>query len=307
MIDPYLSMIAFAVVVDYNSVKAGARELGLSEAKTSALISDLEDRLGKQLLIRRARSFELTAEGMRIYQTAREMLEIGTEGLQSFGGGRKTRAQVLRLDLPVLLSGGILREVVQDFLLAHPNVSIEINFEQDTSEKGLELFDLVVSSDSPTSTDISFRKIEGTGAAFYAAPDVAERMKGTPVQEIPAKIPILLCSDHSASDWAKLFYRGAGSVFPAISYRIKCDDIELVHNLCRSGAGLAILPKSRVGADLASGRLVPVLEELPVRQPEFFAQWRKNNGRLALIKTFLDHVDDRLQRLRAEVSHRPSP
>ncbi|PLS22005.1 LysR family transcriptional regulator [Neptunicoccus cionae] len=307
MIDPHFAMIAFAYVVDKNSVKAGAKALGLSESKASDLIANLEDHLGKQLLIQRARSFDLTAEGHRIYQAAREMLEIGTEGLQSLTSERSSRAQVLRLDMPVFLSGGILREVVQDFLLAHPIVSIELNFEPDTSEKGLELFDLVVSSDSPTSDDISFRKIEGTGAAFYAAPDLAERVKATPLCDIPAKIPILLGTDYSASDWAKLFYRGSGSVFPAISYRIKCDDIGLVHNLCRSGAGLAILPKSRIGADLVSGRLVQVLEDLPVRQLEFFAQWRKNNVRLPLIQTFLDHVDDRLNRMRAEISYRSKP
>ncbi|GGA21301.1 LysR family transcriptional regulator [Neptunicoccus cionae] len=307
MIDSHLSMIAFAVVADHNSVKAGAQALGFSESKTSDLISNLEDRLGKQLLIRRARSFELTTEGQRIYQTAREMMEIGSEGLETLTGDRGARAQVLRLDMPVFLSGGILREVVQDFLLAHPTVSIELNFEQDTSEKGLELFNLVVSSDSPTSKDISFRKIEGTGAAFYAAPDLAERVKATPIREIPSKIPILLGTDFSASEWAKLFYHGAGSVFPAISYRIKCDDIGLVHNLCRCGAGLAILPKSRVGQDLVSGRLVRVLEELPVQQLEFFAQWRKNNVRLPLIQTFLDHIDDRLNRMRAEIYYRPKP
>ncbi|MBR9862736.1 MAG: LysR family transcriptional regulator [Rhodobacteraceae bacterium] len=307
MNDPYFAMIAFAYVVDKNSVKAGAKALGLTENKASELVANLEEHLGKQLLIRRARSFDLTAEGQKIYQAAREMLEIGTEGLQSLTSERKSRMQVLRLDMPVFLSGGILREVVQDFLLAHPAVSIELNFEQDTSEKGLELFDLVVSPDSPTSEDISFRKIEGTGAAFYAAPDLAERIKATPVRDVPSVIPILLGTDFSASEWAKLFYRGAGSVFPAISYRIKCDDIGLVHNLCRSGAGLAILPRSRVGPDLASGRLVQVLADLPVRQLEFFAQWRKTNVRLPLIQTFLDHVDDRLNRMRAELSYRSKP
>ena len=78
MNDPYFAMIAFAFVVDKNSVKAGAKALGLTENKASELVANLEEHLGKQLLIRRARSFDLTAEGQKIYQAAREMLEIGT-------------------------------------------------------------------------------------------------------------------------------------------------------------------------------------------------------------------------------------
>lgn len=66
-------MLAFATVVETGSFRAAADRLALSPPYVSQMVSDLEARLGRQLLYRSTRRIALTAEGEAFLPHARTL------------------------------------------------------------------------------------------------------------------------------------------------------------------------------------------------------------------------------------------
>ncbi len=113
-------LVFFLRVASLDSLTAAARELGLSLAAVSKRLSQLEQRLGVQLLRRTTRRLELTPEGRRYLDGARPLLEqlaaleeaVSGETTQlrgtlninaSFGFGRRHIAPACQLLPPAIL------------------------------------------------------------------------------------------------------------------------------------------------------------------------------------------------------------
>ena len=64
----------FAKVAEYRSFAGAAAELRLSKATVSKAVSRIESRLGARLIIRTARSFELTDAGRQLAVRAAHIL-----------------------------------------------------------------------------------------------------------------------------------------------------------------------------------------------------------------------------------------
>lgn len=299
MIDKIRSMAVFSFVVEEGSFAAAGLKLGLSAAAVSQHINELQDQVGHVLLVKRGSNQEPTDEGHVLFLAAREMVRMAETGLDTMADTDRVSSGSIRISMPVFLSGGILQEIVEDFLLANPKVSMHLDFVKNLSNPLSEEYDLSVTTALVENSEVSYRTLVGGGAAFYAAPDLAERIAEMEVSDVIRKIPILLSSDYTASDWVAMFQNGSKGVKPNVKFRIRCDDMGLIHKLCTSGAGLAILPRSRTFADLASGRLVPVLKDVNVKQVEFFAIWATRSHKSELILSFLDHVHDSLQRMKS--------
>lgn len=299
MIDKMRSLAVFSVVVEEGSFKAAGLKLGLSAAVVSQQISSLQEQTGHNLLVKRGTRMDLTDQGHILFQSAREMVHIAEKGLDNLADSDKVSFSSIRISMPVFLSGGVLQEIVEDFLLANPKISMHLDFVKTPSNPVKDDYDLALTTELIENSEISYRNLVGGGAAFYAAPDLAERIAQMDVNEITQKIPILLGSDYTASDWAVMFQNGTKGVKPNVKFRIRCDDMGLIHKLCKSGAGLAILPNSRTFSDVASGRLVPVLKEVNLKQVDFFAIWATRSHKSELILSFLDHVDDSLKRMKS--------
>nr|WP_325252981.1 LysR family transcriptional regulator [Amylibacter sp.] len=299
MIDKIRSMAVFSFVVEEGSFAAAGLKLGLSAAAVSQHINELQDQVGHVLLVKRGSNQEPTDEGHVLFLAAREMVRMAETGLDTMADTDRVSSGSIRISMPVFLSGGILQEIVEDFLLANPKVSMHLDFVKNLSNPLSEEYDLSVTTALVENSEVSYRTLVGGGAAFYAAPDLAERIAEMEVSDVIRKIPILLSSDYTASDWAAMFQNGSKGVKPNVKFRIRCDDMGLIHKLCTAGAGLAILPRSRTFADLASGRLVPVLKDVNVKQVEFFAIWATRSHKSELILSFLDHVHDSLQRMKS--------
>ncbi|MDR6264254.1 LysR family transcriptional regulator [Roseobacter sp. N2S] len=299
MIDKIRSMAVFSFVVEEGSFAAAALKMGLSAAAVSKHVDALQEQIGHVLLVKRGSNLEPTDEGHILFLSAREMVRMAEIGLETMADTDRVSSGSIRISMPVFLSGGILQEIVEDFLLANPKVSMHLDFVKTPSNPLSDEYDLSVTTALVESSEISYRTLVGGGAAFYAAPDLAERIAQMEISEVIRKIPILLSTDYTASDWAAMFQNGTKGVKPNLKFRIRCDDMGLIHKLCTSGAGLAILPKSRTFSDVASGRLVPVLNDVNLKQVDFFAIWATRSHKAELILSFLDHVHDSLQRMKS--------
>ena len=289
-------MAVFAAVVEEGSFRAASDRLGLSSSVVSHHVSTLEKRLNRVLLHRSSRKLTLTDEGTSLYQAARDMVASAQFGIEALVAGESGARGKLRVNVPSFLSSGMIVNIVTDFLLAHPKVSMDLDFTRAQRHPINDPYDLVIGTYRRDSNSISVLQLEGAGAGFYAAPDLADRIGRIPAQDIATKIPLLLSSGFTTNDWVEVLAANGVTVDGDLEYRLKCDDLAMIHQLCRSGAGLAVLPHSCAALDLASGRLVAVMQDYKLAQAHFFALWATRSPKSHLIQRFLSHIEVELER-----------
>ena len=73
--DRFESMSTFVAVVEAGSFSAASRKLGMPLATVSRKVSELEEQLHVQLLVRSTRSLALTDAGQEYFASCRQLLE----------------------------------------------------------------------------------------------------------------------------------------------------------------------------------------------------------------------------------------
>ena len=96
--------VTFALVVETGSFKGAAERLGLSPPYVSQMISDLEARLGRQLLYRSTRRLALTAEGEAFLPHARTLSDAFARGLDIVRDAKRGLTGRLRVSVPTVLA-----------------------------------------------------------------------------------------------------------------------------------------------------------------------------------------------------------
>ena len=77
---------SFVAVVDYDGFGSAADKLGVAKSMVSRRVSDLEHRLGVQLLQRTTRRQSLTDAGRDFYQRATQLIDDLGDSLESGAG-----------------------------------------------------------------------------------------------------------------------------------------------------------------------------------------------------------------------------
>lgn len=120
------SMSAFIAVVEAGGFSAAARHLHVPLATVSRRVSELEDHLRVQLLIRTTRSVALTETGQRYFEAARRLLEELGEAERQVAGEYTAPRGELRVAAPVGLGRIYLAPIITEFLRAYPEVDVAL-------------------------------------------------------------------------------------------------------------------------------------------------------------------------------------
>jgi len=118
----------FVAAVDSGTVTAAARRCSASQAAVSAALSDLEQGLGMQLLVRRpAKGVALTPGGERVLPIARRML-ADAEDLSALAAEEQGQVSgPLRIACTVALSPRVLPAIAEAFALRYPGVELDLD------------------------------------------------------------------------------------------------------------------------------------------------------------------------------------
>jgi DNA-binding transcriptional LysR family regulator len=141
--------VAFAMVVEAGSFKGAAERLGLSAPYVSQLISDLEARLGRQLLYRSTRSISLTDSGAKFLIHARTLAEAFREGIADVREERLGLSGSLRVSAPTVLVSPVFTRLVQRFAQQHPDLHMQIDFDDKAVDPVASRVDLAIRVGDP--------------------------------------------------------------------------------------------------------------------------------------------------------------
>ena len=252
---------SFVAVAQKGSLTAAAGAEGVAPAVIGRRIDALEERLGVKLLVRTTRRITLTHEGSAFLEDCQRILAdiANAEGSVSAGGVKASGH--LRITAPGGFGRRHVAPLVPRFIEQHPDVNVSLNLSDRVVDIVNESYDCAVRvGDLPDSSLISVRLADNRRLCV-ATPAYLKRA-GTPKHpnELLRHECLTLSSDASQTrGWAFVVDGAVTHLRP--SGRLDCSDGQVLHDWCAAGLGIAWRSTWEVEQEVASGRLVSVLDD----------------------------------------------
>jgi DNA-binding transcriptional LysR family regulator len=116
----------FLAVVEAGSFTGGAEALGVSKSYVSKMISELEGRVGAQLLLRTTRRLSLTAAGDLFHQRCQEMRGSLVDVERQLAQFQERPVGRLRVGLSDIFGVAFMSSIAAEFGARHPEISMEV-------------------------------------------------------------------------------------------------------------------------------------------------------------------------------------
>jgi DNA-binding transcriptional LysR family regulator len=287
------SLIAFAAVVDTGSFSAAAQQLGQTPSGVSRTISRLERQLGMTLIHRTTRRLDLTEEGSWLLGRARRILAELEQTESEAASARAQPAGLVRVNAATPALDHLVAPLLPDFLDAYPQVQVELASGETVVDLIEEKADVAIRIGQLADSTLNARRLGASRIRVLAAPRYLER-HGTParVDDLARHRRIGFVAPASLNTWP--LRAGVEEGWRSAPH-VTATSGETVRHLALAGVGIVSLSDFLTRADVAAGRLVPLLEHaaLPWTQP-VWAVFYKQGALAPRVQAFVDFLAARL-------------
>lgn len=274
MFDELRAIAIFAKTIETGSFRGCAKALGLSPSVVSHHIAQLEQKLGLTLLYRSTRKMSLTAEGERLYEASKKMLEAIEQGLDSILPAAENPSGTLKVSMASILVRSGLMEKIAQFCQELPNVKLHLNCTDKVVDLIEEGFDIGIRIGTLKESGLMAKKLFSFGRKLVCSPLFFEK-------QTKAKKP----EDLSTWRWIGIEmlplsrrFRNSSRKSVVVNYHsnLICDSVDAAYQLAIAGAGLSSPPDFLVERDIKEGKLVEVLPEWQMEPLSVYAIWPQN-------------------------------
>ncbi len=288
-------MEVFVRAVELGGFTAAATACRMTPSAVSKLVTRLEKRLGARLINRSTRRLQLTPEGCVFFERSLAILADIAEAERHASAGEQVAGHI-RINTSGSFGNHVLAPLVPAFMALHPNVSLEVFHTDRIVDLMEERADVAIRAGPLKSSSLTARKLGATRKLIVASPDYLRR-HGSPrsAAELEKHCRIGFAYFRAIEAWP-LRIDDEIATIPAIR-SLQVSDGEAMRHLALNGAGLARLAAFTVKSDIATGRLLPVLEELnPGDVEEFYAVYIGQGGPLpARVRALLEFLRDNVR------------
>jgi DNA-binding transcriptional LysR family regulator len=267
----------FVEAAEAGGFATAAARLHLTRSAVGKAVARLEARLGVRLFHRTTRLQSLTDDGAAFFDHCRRGLAEIRAGRALLDTGRRVASGRLRVSVPLSFGRRCVAPVLLALARRHPELSLEIDFNDRPVDLVEEGFDLAVRS-GPVgdSGNLMARLLVRQGMMLVAAPDYLA-LRGMPagLDDLAAHDCIVYRRQGRNERWR--FPDGSGGLRElTIDSRIGFNDIETIAEAALAGFGIAYLPCWLVQAAVRDGRLVGLLAAATEgRRTDIHAIWPK--------------------------------
>jgi DNA-binding transcriptional LysR family regulator len=274
MFDELRAIAVFAKTIETGSFRGCAKALGLSPSVVSHHIGQLEQKLGLTLLYRSTRKMSLTAEGERLYEASKKMLEAIELGLDSILPSVESPAGTLRVSIASILVRSGLMEKIAKFCKEYPNVKLHLNFTDKVVDLIEEGIDLGIRIGTLKESGLMAKKLFSFGRKLICSPAFFESQ---PMAKKPEDLSAWRWIGIEMLPMTRRFSNSAGKS-AAVNYQanVICDSVDAACQLALLGEGLFSPPDYLVEEAIREGKLVEVLPAWQMEPLSVYAIWPKN-------------------------------
>jgi DNA-binding transcriptional LysR family regulator len=255
----------FVAVAECASFQRAAERLRLSSSQVSRQVARLEERLQARLFYRTTRRVSLTEAGHTFLARCQRLIEERDEAFLAVGDLHATPTGLLRMTCAVAYGERFIVPLVNDFMVRHPQLRVDIELSNRTLDLVQEGYDLAIRLGRLSDSRLVATRIAPRAMYLCGAPAYLERY-GRPhsLSELSRHNCLIGTSD----TW--LFQQEGREYLFKPSGNWRCNSGEAVLNAALRGFGLCQLPDYYVREALQQGSLVSLL---PANQPPNTAVW----------------------------------
>jgi DNA-binding transcriptional LysR family regulator len=299
---------SFVSVATRGSLTAAAKAEGVAPAIMGRRLDALEEHLGVKLLVRTTRRISLTHEGSAFLEDCQRLLaDLANAEASVSAGGLKATVH-LSLTAPAGFGRRHVAPLVPRFREIHPEVSISLNLSDRVVDLAAEGFDCAVRvGEMPDSSLVSVRLADNRRLCV-AAPAYLKR-HGTPQHPHDlTRFDCLTLSSEASQNRGWAFSVPQKSGLEVVHLKpggpLSCSDGEVLFNWCLAGYGMAWRSTWEVQAEIASGALVPVLEDFAAPPNGIYAVFPQRKHLALRVRLWVDFLKEQYARPGFWLSHR---
>lgn len=282
----------FVRVVEAGSISKAADQLGVAKSGVSRRLVELETRLGVRLLNRTTRRSSLTEAGQAYYQGAVKLLaDVSELDAATADSGALLRG-TLRLAVPLSFGLGHLAPAIDEFLKAHPELMVNIDF----SDRQIDLVgqgvDLAIRIADLRNSSLQARRICPVRILLCASPDYLEQY-GVPRVPDDLKSHRVLHYDLGGGPVLRLQDGQGGEHAVQIRPAMVTNNGDFLRDMAMAGHGIILTPSFIAWQAVAAGDLVSIMPEYCPPQRSAYAVYPQTRYLSRRARVFIDFLAER--------------
>ena len=262
---------ALVAVLEKRSFTKAAELLGLSPARVSELVRNLEERTGVRLVERTTRSVAATAAGEHLLHRLRPLLDDYQAAFDALEDFRTAPTGTLRLTVPPPAADFVLAPIVARFVAQYPGISLDVSINRAFIDIVEERFDAGIRPGERIARDMISVRISDDMPFWVAASPAYVQRRGVP--KTPQRLTDHACIRFRSGTGALVpwrFVRNRRMVEVQVDGPLIANEPGIGIRAAIDGAGLVQLPFAYLKPEIDAGRLVPLLESWAQPQIDAF-------------------------------------
>ena len=285
-------MTMFVRIVEAGSITKAAEQLNIAKSAVSRRLKELEMRLGSQLISRTTRQSNLTQAGEQYYQKVSNILNE-VDALNEASSGTPTRIEgTLKMTAPLSFGLLHLKDVIDEYANQHPNLNFELDFSDRHTDLVEEGFELAIRIGEMQDSSYQAKRLSLIRHTLCASPEYLDKMG------IPKTVEDL--ADHeflqyslSKSNTIELTDEQGKKHQVDVNSKIKINNGAFLRDMAVKGHGITFLPTFITYQTVASGELVPILQQYQLPMLTAYAVYPKNRFLSQRCRYFIDFIAER--------------
>jgi len=286
---------AFVKVAEAGGISRAAERLHMTKSAVSRRISELELRLGVQLLHRTTRRISLTETGQNFYQSALRILSDLEEAELAVSQQHGSLAGQLKVAAPLTFGLRHLGPAINDFLLLHPKIHLDLDLNDRQVNILEEGFDVVVRIAKLSDSSFIARRLAPIHFAVCASPSYLAK-HGKP--DTPTDLLQHQCLVYSNSASPELWhYRDQQNQSQHVKVKtvLKANNGDFLKDAAVNGEGIVCLPTFIVNDAIVQNQLQRILTDYDWPSSNAYAIYPPTRHLSQRVRTFVDFLAERFK------------
>ncbi len=287
--DKLNAISVFCKVIETQSFTQAANQQNISVAMASKLVSQLEEHLKTRLLQRTTRKIVPTEAGMLYYQRCQAILLDLSEADSSISNMATSLQGNLLISVPRDFGLLYISPNLPKFIELHPNLHVEIEFEDKRVDLVAEGYDLALRIGYMQDSSLVARKISSSPMHFVASPSYLES-RGTPLtpDDLEYHQGLLYKSSLNQVLWQSTKANQIQRY--KIQSKVVSNNGMALLEMTKAGLGISNSPSFFVKDALASGELVEILSEYKQKPLDIYVVYPNRRHLPAKVRAFIEFL-----------------
>ena len=287
--DKLNAISVFCKVIETQSFTQAANQQNISVAMASKLVSQLEEHLKTRLLQRTTRKIVPTEAGMLYYQRCQAILLDLSEADSSISNMATSLQGNLLISVPRDFGLLYISPNLPKFIELHPNLHVEIEFEDKRVDLVAEGYDLALRIGYMQDSSLVARKISSSPMHFVASPSYLES-RGTPLtpDDLEYHQGLLYKSSLNQVHWQSTKANQIQRY--KIQSKVVSNNGMALLEMTKAGLGISNSPNFFVKDALASGELVEILSEYKQKPLDIYVVYPNRRHLPAKVRAFIEFL-----------------